>query len=92
MLIVLAAAIVLAQASPPSPTPSTPAPAKAAEAAVPAKPEKPKQVCYDERAIGSIISTRVCRTVKQTDADRQQAQRENDALADHLAACHGASC
>jgi hypothetical protein len=92
MLVALAAAIVLAQASPAPPSPEPAVPSKTAEAAAPAKPPKPKQVCYDERPMGSIIATRVCRTVKRTDADRQQSQRDSDALSDHLAACHGASC
>ena len=89
MLIALAAAIVLAQVSPAPSASATPGPAKAADAAAPAKPEKPKKVCYDERPIGSIIATRVCRTVKQTEGERQQSDRETDALTDHLAACHG---
>jgi hypothetical protein len=89
MLIVLAAAIVFAQASTPPATPPVSQPAKAA---APAKPPKPKLVCHDETATGSIISNRVCRTVEQVEADRRQADRDNGALADHLAACHGQSC
>ena len=91
MLIVFAVAAVLAQAAPaaaPAPQPAPPAQA----AAAPAKPEKPKLICHDETETGSIISHRVCRTLKQTEAERQQAQRDNDALSDHLAACHGAAC
>jgi hypothetical protein len=90
MLIALAAAIVLAQASPAAPAPAV-QPAPAAEAK-PAKPAKPKMVCHDETATGSIMSHRVCRTPDQVEADRLQARRDNDALADHLAACHGVAC
>ena len=90
MLIALAAAVVIAQFSA---TPAAAAPpAKAADAPAPVKVEKPKLVCHDETETGSIISHRVCRTLKQTEAERRQAQRDNDALSDHLAACHGAAC
>ena len=90
MWIVLVAALGLAQAAaepgPPAPAP----PAEAAAKPAPAKKaEKPKLICHDETAIGSIISTRVCRTPQQVEADRQQSKRDNDALSDHLAACHG---
>jgi len=93
MLIVLvAAAIVLAQAvPPPAATQPTPAPAPATTVA-PAKPAKPKMICHDEVPTGSIMSRRVCRTPEQVEADRQQARRDNEALSDHLAACHGAAC
>jgi hypothetical protein len=87
MLIALAAAIVLAQASPAAPAPAV-QPAPAAEA----KPAKPKMICHDETETGSIMSHRVCRTPEQVEADRLQARRDNDALADHLAACHGVAC
>jgi hypothetical protein len=94
MLIALAAAIVLAQASPAPPAPAAAQPpAKAVEATAPAKPAKPKLICHDETPVGSIISQRVCRTPQQVEADRQQSNRSNDALSDHIAACHGApSC
>jgi hypothetical protein len=93
MLIALAAVIVLAQATPTSEA-AQPPPAKAAEAAAPpAKPAKPKLICHDETPVGSIISQRVCRTPEQVEAERQRSKRENDALSDHIAACHGApSC
>ena len=91
MLIALAAAIVLAPATPPAATPpSAPAAADAAaKPAKPAKPEKPKLVCHDESETGSFISKRVCRTAQQADAEQQQSRREQDALSDHLAACKG---
>jgi hypothetical protein len=92
MLVALAVAIVIAQASPQA---SATAPAKAVEPATakPAKPEKPKLICHDETATGSIISQRVCRTPEQVAAEQAQSQREHNALSDHLAACHGApSC
>ena len=102
MLSVLAAAaIVLAQAVPSAPVdPSkvvvTATPAEDAAPAVSGvgavKPKKPKMICHDEIVTGSIMSKRVCRTPEQVEADRQQARRDNDALSDHLAACHGASC
>jgi len=96
MLIALAAVIVLAQAAPPPPPAQAPqaAAAPAAEAAKPAKPPKPKpkMICHDEVATGSVISHQVCRSREQLDADSQQAKRDNEALMDHLAACHGAAC
>lgn len=94
MLIALAVAVALAQAAAPQASPAAASAAVSAKApdAVPAKPPKPKKVCYDEKPLGSIIATRVCRTVGQTEAEERQSRRENDALADHLAACHGASC
>ena len=91
MLIVLAAVAVFAQAAA-TPDPPSPPPAAQATAAKPAKPEKPKLICHDETAIGSIISNRVCRTPEQVAAEQAQSRREHDALGDHLAACHGASC
>ena len=90
MLIVFAVAAVLAQAAPAA----TPAPqvAPPAKASAPAKPEKPKMICHDETETGSIISHRVCRTQAQIEAEPAQSRRGQDALSDHLAACHGAAC
>jgi hypothetical protein len=84
MLVAVMVAAVLAQAAAPQ-TPPTQAPA----AAAPAKPEKPKVVCHDESDTGSFISHRVCRTIGKAEAGEAQSRREADALADHIAACHG---
>ena len=89
MLIVLAAAILLAQGTPavlPA-APTTPPPAATSE-----KPKKPKMICHSEVAIGSIMQKRVCRTPEQVEADKLQAKRDTDSLSDHLAACRGAGC
>lgn len=56
---------------------STPAPASE-----PVKAAKPKMVCRKEPSTGSAIPTRICRTPRQIDADREAAKGNINSMND----------
>jgi hypothetical protein len=85
MLIVAAASLLLADAAPAA-DPAKPAAARAE------KPAKPKMVCTDEEQVGSLMRKRVCRPAKQAEAERLEAERQNQDIRDHYAVCRTANC
>lgn len=51
-----------------------------APAASEAQAEKPKKICRTERATGSVMPKRVCRTPEQVAAEEQAAQRTREQM------------
>jgi hypothetical protein len=76
----IAATLMLADATPAAATAAQPAqPAAAAAAATPATPAKPvedKLICRSEEVTGSLMPKKVCRRASDIARDRQD-QREN---------------
>lgn len=87
MLILMAAASLLLAEATPAAQPAKPAAEAKAEA-----PKKPKLICVEEEQMGSHFKKRICRTKEEVDAERRAAERTNQAIGDHYAVCKAGNC
>ncbi len=81
LLLGACAASASAQTETPAPGPDA---SSAAGSDIVVKGDKPKKVCRTQRATGSIMPKRICRTAEQVAAEQEAALRSKDYMTGQL--------